>query len=46
MKEQKQMSLGEPGFLPKKGKESRREVFLSELEQLVPWSRLEGLIDP
>jgi IS5 family transposase len=46
MKVAKQMSLAETGFLPKKGKETRKEVFLSEMEQVVPWSRLEGLIEP
>ncbi|MDR0703294.1 MAG: IS5 family transposase [Azoarcus sp.] len=27
-------------------KPTRKEVFLSEMEQIVPWSRLEGLIQP
>jgi IS5 family transposase len=29
-----------------KGKKTRREVFLAEMEQVVPWSRLLALIEP
>ena len=29
-----------------KRKQTRREKFLSEMEQVVPWSRLERLIEP
>jgi len=46
MKEAKQMSLAETGFLPKATKPTRKEVFLSEMERVVPWSRLESLIEP
>jgi len=42
----KQLSLAETGFLPKAGKPTRKAVFLGEMESVVPWSRLEGLIEP
>lgn len=42
----KQLSLGETGFLPKAGKQTRKAEFLEEMNQVVPWSRLEGLIEP
>ena len=44
MKAMKQLSLAETGFLPKAGKQTRKAVFLSEMETVVPWSRLEALI--
>ncbi len=46
MKSMKQLSLAGTGFLPKAGKQTRKAVFLSEMEEVVPWSRLEALIDP
>jgi IS5 family transposase len=46
MKRMKQLSLAETGFLPKAGKPTRKAVFLAEMEAVVPWSRLEGLIEP
>ena len=46
MKSMKQLSVAETGFLPKAGKQTRRAVFLSEMETVVPWSRLEALIEP
>ena len=46
MNRMKQLSLAETGFLPKAGKQTRKAVFLAEMEQVVPWSRLEGLIEP
>ena len=46
MKSMKQLSLAETGFLPKAGKQTRKAVFLSEMETVVPWSRLEALIEP
>jgi len=46
MKRMKQLSLAETGFLPKAGKQTRKAVFLAEMETVVPWSRLEGLIEP
>jgi IS5 family transposase len=42
----KQLSLAETGFQPKVGKQTRKAVFLAEMETVVPWSRLEGLIEP
>ncbi len=42
----KQLSLAETGFLAKAGKQTRKLVFLSEMETVVPWSRLEALIEP
>jgi len=42
----KQLSLAETGFLPKAGKQTRKSVFLAEMEAVVPWSRLEMLIEP
>ena len=46
MKAMKQLSLAETGFLPKAGKQTRKAVFLAEMETVVPWSRLEALIEP
>lgn len=46
MKSMKQLSLAETGFLPKAGKQTRKAVFLSEMETVVPWSGLESLIEP
>ena len=46
MKSMKQLSLAETGFLPKAGKQTRKAVFLSEMETVVPWSRLQALIEP
>ena len=42
----KQLSLAETGFLPKRGKVTRKAEFLAEMNTVVPWSRLEGLIEP
>jgi len=41
----KQMSLSMTGFFDK-GKKTRREVFLAEMERALPWSRLYALIEP
>jgi IS5 family transposase len=41
----KQASLSMTGYFDK-GKKTRREVFLAEMEQVVPWARLLGLIEP
>lgn len=46
MKSMKQLCLAETGFLHKAGKQTRKAVFLSEMETVVPWSRLEALIEP
>jgi IS5 family transposase len=41
----KQGALSMTGYFDK-GKKTRREVFLGEMEQVVPWSRLLALIEP
>ena len=46
MKSMKQLSLAETGYLPKAGKQTRKAIFLAEMETVVPWSRLEALITP
>jgi len=39
MKPMKQLSLAETVFLPKAGKQTRKAVFLAEIETVVPWFR-------
>ena len=46
MKSIKQLNFAETGFLPKAGKQPRKAAFLAEMDTLVPWSRLEALIEP
>ena len=41
----KQMCLTESGFV-KKPKATRRQIFLAEMDRVVPWARLCGLIAP
>ena len=41
----KQTSLAESGFF-RKPKTTRRRVFLEEMEKVIPWERLIGLVDP
>lgn len=41
----KQQALSMTGYFDK-GKKTRREQFLAEMEQVVPWVRLQGLIEP
>lgn len=41
----KQQSLAESGFV-KKPKATRRQIFLAEMDRVVPWARLCGLIEP
>ena len=41
----KQSSLAMTGYFDK-GKKTRREQFLAEMDQVIPWSRLYGLIEP
>jgi IS5 family transposase len=41
----KQLSLSMTGYFDK-GKKTRREVFLAEMERAVPWARLCALIEP
>ena len=42
----KQQSLASQGVFEKYGRKSRRELFLDEMEQVVPWSVLESLVRP
>jgi len=41
----KQIALTMTGYFDK-GKKTRREIFLGEMEQVVPWARLCALIEP
>ena len=41
----KQRSLAMTGYFDK-GKKTRREQFLAEMDQVVPWARLQALIEP
>jgi len=41
----KQLSLSMTGYFDK-GKQTRREVFLAEMERAIPWARLCALIEP
>jgi len=40
-----QMSFGDAEYAGKR-KKTRREVFLEEMDQVVPWKSLQGLIEP
>jgi len=42
----KQQSLASQGVFEKYGRKSRRELFLDEMEQIVPWCGLESLVRP
>jgi hypothetical protein len=42
----KQQSLSSQGVFEKYGRKSRRELFLDEMEQVVPWSGLQSLVEP
>src|ERR1035437_4325265 len=42
----KQQSLASQGVFEKYGRKSRRELFLEEMERVVPWSGLEALVRP
>jgi transposase, IS5 family len=42
----KQISLFVSGFRGKQGKVTKREKFLSEMDQVIPWSRLIEVIQP
>ena len=42
----KQQSLASQLVFEKYGRKSRRELFLDEMEQIVPWSALEALVRP
>lgn len=42
----RQQSLASQGVFEKYGRKSRRELFLDEMEKVVPWSGLEALVRP
>ena len=42
----KQQSLASQGVFEKYGRKSRRELFLGEMEQVVPWSAMESVVRP
>ena len=42
----KQRSLASQGVFEKYGRKSRRELFLDEMEVVVPWSAMESLVRP
>ena len=42
----KQQSLASQAAFEKYGRKSRRELFLDEMERVVPWSALEALVRP
>ena len=42
----KQRSLASQSVFEKYGRKSRRELFLDEMEQIVPWSELLALVEP
>ena len=42
----KQQSLASQTGFEKCGRKSRRELFLNEMEQVVPWPALEALVQP
>jgi transposase, IS5 family len=42
----KQQSLASQAVFEKYGRKSRRELFLDEMEKVVPWSDLESLVHP
>ena len=46
MKKPKQLSLAETGFTSRRVKTTRKETFLAQMESVVPWPRLEALIEP
>ena len=42
----KQRSLASQGVFEKYGRKSRRELFLDEMETVIPWSAMESLVRP
>ena len=40
-----QLSFGSLAFVAKK-KRTKREIFLGEMDQVVPWDKLEAVIEP
>lgn len=45
-KAMKQQSLASQAVFEKYGRKSRREVFLDEMDRILPWSLLESLVRP
>jgi hypothetical protein len=41
-----QLSLALQGSFEKYGKQTRRQKFLEEMDQIMPWAALESLIEP
>ena len=42
----KQQSLASQAAFEKYGRKSRRELFLDEMEQVIPWAKLSALVEP
>jgi IS5 family transposase len=42
----RQQTLGAQASFEKYARKSRRELFLEEMEQVVPWARVETLVKP
>ena len=42
----RQVTLASQGSFEKYGRKSRRELFLDEMERVVPWAELEALVEP
>jgi transposase, IS5 family len=42
----RQQTLAVLAAFEKYGRKSRRELFLEEMERVVPWGKLEGLVEP
>ena len=42
----KQQSLASQAAFEKYGRKSRRELFLDEMERVVPWAELSALVEP
>jgi len=42
----KQQSLASQVVFEKYGRKSRREIFLEEMERVVPWSAMQALVEP
>jgi IS5 family transposase len=42
----KQQSLASQAVFERYGRKSRRQLFLDEMEQVVPWSGLQSLVEP
>jgi IS5 family transposase len=42
----KQQTFASQSIFEKYGRKSRRELFLEEMEQVVPWSELQALVEP